>query len=228
MSRGGDTQRRIAGGDGVGIDFNKTNQFDAAGDDASYLFLKFIGGSPLVAPGGEPGGPFSYLNLDTGTGSQVIKNDGGGMIGLSNTGDGAAYGGEAMFGGEGKMNSDGDTIFGIFISNDGLGGQYFRSTAGKTEIYNAGDGITIVSPGADINDMAIKNLVEGASFYVANSQDVTRDPTTHAITAITYNEPMLEMFTDLAGNACFLYNLPATNPGGSERVWNDGGTLKIT
>jgi hypothetical protein len=172
---------------GAGIDFNKTNQFDASGADAEYLYIKVNGTVPVVIDGVD----YAYYLINTGTpGALLTVQDGDGLVGFVQDGNGSP-GTEFTPGTDwgAKEDASGDEIigFGIVSNSPNHGSTVIRSTTGQTEIFNDDLGILLASDGTDINNISVKVDVGGWSFLVQNGQVVTRNGS-HIVTAIVSDQ----------------------------------------
>lgn len=169
-----------------GIEFNKNNDADAAGNPADWIRLSFVDNTP--APNGAfLDGPVAWGLEQTGSsgGFEEVMSGDAPMV-WANNGNGAT---DTGFSGAPITLPNGGKVGQHWINN-GQGAQWMKNSNGITLIENEGEGIVLYSSGSDASNRAIRLILAG---------DLT------------------------------LENLPASNPGGTDKVWKGpGGFLMIT
>jgi hypothetical protein len=224
----------IPGGGGTGIDFNKTNEFDATGTEASYFDIYMTGPDPGLVIGSRT---FAFRFRNTGiTGDMSIINDGDGVISFENYGYGTpfSYGtGYSTEYGQ-TLSTDGKEYIGFLARQDGGSHASPRirptvligSTSGQTRLYNAEDGILLWSSGADFNGVGIKLTPAGSDFLIQGGETVTRNGT-YGITAMTPTNPAVRVRPG-SPTGLWFYGLPTSASGlTTGQVWNSSGVLHV-
>jgi hypothetical protein len=131
---------------------------------------------------------------------------------------------------------------GIYLKADGGGIRLLNTGASTTDIDNTGAGaISITTATTDINIFAgngVAMSADGAtgiqlsadgSGDVAIAQTDTGDvDVSTAAGNIFVNAIGGDLTFAVTGGFLAVFGLPTSDPGGSNRLWNDGGTVKIT
>lgn len=190
--------------DGGGIDFNKTNQYDIEGNDAVYLFNEYIGDGPGVT---QLDRQWILLELNTGIdGWMGWVHDGDGAITFENNGDGAKvdYNAGDDYGGD--LTATGQLQLGYRVANNGAGDVVIDNNGGVTVVRNAGGwGLVLHSSGQDVNGVSVKTTIAGGHYLIQNGETITRDPTSHDITAMTPDNALLKITNN--GDGTWSYHI---------------------
>lgn len=174
--------------------------------DAEDALVEFIsnGGFNFTINGGAEG--INFLNDGSSAGTSIIDNSGDGGITIRNNGSGTD---------------------GFAITNDGGGPLVITNN-------NAGE-MQIVSNTGDLSILAAASLlaIQGNDELQLSGQGGTLlidiNPGGDATIHIDSTEGA-GISLELASSGSYLTatNLPTTNPGGTNRIWNNGGVLNIT
>lgn len=210
-----------------GIDFNVENFLDHNGNDASYLYLNFVGNAPLqqqdpLNPANQIG--YSTYIEDTGVGSFLVKNDGGGSIGFvnttfdgaftsSNTGDLTSSSGKANF----LFQNDGNDDF--QINNFGFGMFRIVNTNGPIELTTYGDNLYLRTD-YDFLLMGAGNPLATATWN--STQSVSEWSFEDGV-----GDPLLQITKSTNWNYV-LNQLPTADPGVAGALWSSSGNLVLS
>lgn len=196
-----------AGGSGSGIDFNivDLNQ-DSAGADARFLSLETIEDSELVMKTRtdltETHAAYRFISAAVGGFNVQLSNESSFLLEQLGSGDGPADFVDARLTAFYLVGSGSP-----FVTDPApsayAGFQLVNNSDANFEILNTGDGAVSV------------HNTDGALLLTTSGGDITLAAT---------NIGRIVMISD----QLIISGLPTSSPGGSGRVWNSAGTLKIT
>lgn len=188
----------------------------------------------------------NIFDTDAAGPASLSSNDSGDLI-LSTTGLSSAL---VITGAEGRVDISGALITTLNATNFEIGGVSISATAAELNYCDgvtsniqtqldgkaskAGDTFTgdvAVDTGAAIAYVRVVSSNTGSSriqFGDSDSGAIGELVYRHSDDSLAFETNNVEAFRIDSSQRLVFANIPTTNPGGSGRVWSEGGTLKIT